>query len=176
MPSDDTVDAGDTVDTEATRWLDEQERAAWLGVAALLLRLPAALDSQLEQDAGVTLFEYTVLAGLSEQPSRRLHMSDLAALANGSRSRLSHTVRRLAARGYVCRQPDPEDGRYTDAILTDAGYELVVRAAPGHVTSVRRLLIDAVSRPQLEDLADIGHRVLNRIDPDTPWPPGQSPA
>jgi len=161
---------GDT-HTPAGGWLDDQERAAWLGVAALLFRLPAALESQLEQNAAITLFEYVVMARLSEQPCRRLHMSDLAVLANGSRSRLSHTVRRLEGKGYLQRRPDAEDGRYTDAILTDAGYELVVRVAPGHVAAVRHLLIDAVTREQLDHLTDIGRRVLCRIDPAATWPP-----
>jgi DNA-binding MarR family transcriptional regulator len=152
-------------------WLDDQERAAWLGVAALLFRLPTALDNQLERDAGVTLFEYIVMARLSEQPSHRVHMSDLAVLANGSRSRLSHTVRRLAAKGYMRKEVDPDDGRYTDAILTETGYQLVIRAAPAHVETVRRLLVGAVTREQLGHLADVGNRVLSRIDPAASWPP-----
>ena len=99
---------GDT-HTPAGGWLDDQERAAWLGVAALLYRLPAALESQLEQNAAITLFEYVVMARLSEQPCRRLHMSDLAVLANGSRSRLSHTVRRLEGKVYLTLDVDGLD-------------------------------------------------------------------
>ena len=98
-------------------------------------------------------------------------MSDLATLANGSRSRLSHTAQRLTERGYLERHPDPADGRYTEAFLTDAGYAVVVRAAPAHVATVRRLLIDAVTPEQLPQLADIGQRVLARIEPGISWPP-----
>jgi DNA-binding MarR family transcriptional regulator len=152
-------------------WLNEQERDAWLGVAALILKLPAALDGQLQQAVDLNLFEYIVMARLSEQPSRRLRMSDLATLANGSRSRLSHTVKRLSAQGYMERHPDPADGRYTEAFLTDAGYDIVVRAAPDHVATVRHLLIDAVTPEQLPQLADIGRRVLGRIEPGVNWPP-----
>ncbi|MCX4906574.1 MarR family winged helix-turn-helix transcriptional regulator [Streptomyces sp. NBC_00878] len=158
-------------DTPRGGWLDEQERDAWLGVAALILKLPTALDGQLQQAVGVNLFEYIVMARLSEHPSRRMRMSDLATLVNGSRSRLSHTVRRLSTRGYMERHPDPEDGRYTDAFLTEAGYDLVVRAAPAHVAMVRHVLIDAVSPDQLLQLADIGQRVVARIDPGGSWPP-----
>jgi DNA-binding MarR family transcriptional regulator len=152
-------------------WLNAQERAAWLGVAALILKLPAALDSQLQQAVDLNLFEYIVLARLSEHPARRMRMSDLATLANGSRSRLSHTAQRLSDRGYLERHPDPADGRYTEAFLTDAGYAVVVRAAPAHVATVRRLLIDAVTPEQLPQLADIGQRVVARIEPGVSWPP-----
>jgi DNA-binding MarR family transcriptional regulator len=152
-------------------WLNARERAAWLGVAALILKLPAALDSQLQQAVDLNLFEYLVLARLSEHPSRRMRMSDLATLANGSRSRLSHTAQRLSDRGYLERRPDPTDGRYTEAFLTDAGYAVVVRAAPAHVATVRHLVIDAVTPEQLPQLADIGQRVVARIEPGVSWPP-----
>lgn len=158
-------------DTPRGGWLNKQERDAWLGVAALILKLPAALDSQLQQAVGLNLFEYITMARLSEHPSRRLRMSDLAALANGSLSRLSHTVRRLSARGYMERHPDPADGRYTEAFLTEAGYDIVVRAAPAHVAMVRHLLVDAVTSEQLSQLADVGQRVVARIQPGISWPP-----
>jgi DNA-binding MarR family transcriptional regulator len=140
-------------------------------VAALILKLPTALEAQLSKAAGLTLFEYIVMARLSEQPSRRLRMSELATLANGSLSRLSHNVRPLSSRGYMERRPDPDDGRYTEAFLTDEGYNLVVRAAPAHVALVRHLLIGAVTPDQLLQLADIGQRVVSRVEPGVVWPP-----
>ena len=153
------------------RWLNDDERAAWLSVMAVILKLPAALDSQLTRSAGLTLFEYLLLARLSEQPERRLRMSTLAALTNGSLSRLSHVADRLEKRGLLYRERDPENGRKMMAILTPEGYDLVVRAAPGHVEAVRELFLDALSPVQLRALRDAGEHVLGRLGTGSRWPP-----
>src|SRR3954451_25380693 len=105
----------------------------WLALSSVLVRLPSALDAQLQRDAGVSHFEYQVMAMLSMSPERTRRMSEVAALANGSLTRLSRVVDRLDRRGWVCRRPDPEDSRYTLAVLTEAGWEKVVQTAPGHV-------------------------------------------
>lgn len=144
-----------------TRWLDDVEMDAWLQVAGLMVRLPAALDAQLRRDAGLTHFEYQVLAELSDAPGRTLRMSVLAGLANGSLSRLSHVVNRLEAKGWALREPCPEDGRFTNAILTEDGYRKLAASAPGHVATVRQVVIDRLSRTQLGQLSAIGHRVLD---------------
>src|SRR5688500_12599021 len=95
---------------EEPRWLDADERAAWLSLAGVMTLLPSALDAQLQRDAGLSHFEYMVLAVLSEQPTRTMRMSDLASFANGSLSRLSHVARRLEEQGFLTRQACPEDG------------------------------------------------------------------
>src|SRR5688572_13445457 len=125
---------------ETPRWLDDDEHEVWMALVSMLIRLPAALDAQLLRDAGISHFEYQVMAGLSESPGRTLRMSVLAGLAEGSLSRLSQVVGRLEKRGWVRRTPDPADGRYTLAILTDSGWDKVVATAPGHVAEVRRLV------------------------------------
>ncbi|WP_128374842.1 MarR family winged helix-turn-helix transcriptional regulator [Streptomyces cavernae] len=129
----------------------------------MLLRLPAALDGQMQRDAGITHFEYVVLAALSESPHRTLWMSDLACLSTASLSRLSHVVKRLEERGWGRRAPCPDNGRYTVARLTDEGYAKVVASAPGHVETVRDLVIDALSPAQLTQLRDISRTVVGRI-------------
>ncbi|MFC5835457.1 MarR family winged helix-turn-helix transcriptional regulator [Nonomuraea insulae] len=87
----------------------------WTGLVSLVLLLPGRLESPLQQGAGLTLFEYLALSHISEAPERRLRMSELAYLANGSLSRLSNVVKRFEQRGWVERSPDPGDGRYTVA-------------------------------------------------------------
>ena len=152
------------------RWLNDEERAAWLGVMAIILKLPAALDSQLTRSAKLTLFEYLLLARLSEAPGLRLRMSTLATLTNGSLSRLSHVAERLETRGLLYRERDPENGRYMMAVLTPAGRELVIKAAPGHVQTVRELLIDALTPDQLRALEGAGANVLGKLDSGRGWP------
>lgn len=151
---------------EEPRWLNDEERQTWLALVGLMIRLPAALDAQLQQDAGVSHFEYQVMAGLSERPDRTMRMSDLAGLANGSLSRMSHVVNRLEKRGWVHRTPDPADGRYTLATLTEDGWQKIVETAPGHVAAVRDLVFDPLTKTQTRQLRDIGMRVLRAIDPD----------
>jgi DNA-binding MarR family transcriptional regulator len=150
------------------RWLTAEERQTWLALVSLLIRLPAALDAELQRDAGLSHFEYQVMAGLSDAPGRTLRMSVLAMFAEGSLPRMSQVVARLERRGWVRRTPDPSDGRYTLAILTDAGADKITGAAPGHVEEVRRLVFDPLTKAQARQLRDIGRRVMRAIDPDDP--------
>lgn len=148
------------------RWLDQDERQAWLAFVGVLMRLPAVLDARMRRDAGISHFDYLVLAGLSEAPDRTLRMSELAVLAEGSLSRLSQVVSRLESRGWIRRTPDPADGRYTLAILTDAGWAKVADSAPGHVEAVRGYVFDQLTRAQVGQMCAIGRRILRAIDPD----------
>jgi DNA-binding MarR family transcriptional regulator len=148
------------------RWLDDEEQQTWIALASVLMRLPAALDAQLQRDAGVTHFEYMVLSGLSMSPERTLRMSDLAVAAEGSLSRLSQVVSRLERRGWVRRAPDPTDGRYTLAVLTSGGWDKVVATAPGHVAAVRALVFDPLTKVQHRHVRDIGRRIMRAIDPN----------
>jgi DNA-binding MarR family transcriptional regulator len=149
-----------------TQWLDDSERAAWLRLIAVVELLPGVLDSQLRAEEGMSHFEYFVLAMLSEAPERTLRMTSLAQRTNATLPRLSHVVRRLEGRGLVVRFPCPEDGRATNAQLTDAGWDAVVAAAPGHVDTVRRHVFDPLTLEQLEQLRSIGDALLTRLDPD----------
>ncbi|MEW2446240.1 MarR family transcriptional regulator [Streptomyces parvulus] len=149
---------------EKLRWLDEQEKAAWTGLISLVLLLPGKLEPPLRQEHGLTLFEYLVLSHLSEAPRRTLRMGELAFLASGSLSRLSNVVKRCEQRGWIARTPDPADGRYTLASLTDAGYEVVHLAAPTHLRSVRRTVLDALNTTDQKALARIAEKL--RIVPD----------
>ena len=150
------------------RWLSAEERQAWLALVSLLIRLPSALDAQLQRDAGISHFEYQVLAGLSEAPDRTLRMSLLAMLAEGSLPRLSQVVARLERRGWVRRTPDPADGRYTLAILTDEGWTKVTETAPGHAEEVLRLVFDPLTKAQVRQLREVGRRIMRAIDPADP--------
>lgn len=154
-------------------WLTAEEQANWRSVVALLIRLPAAIEAELQRDAGIGQFEYLVLSGLSEAPNRTLRMSDLAAMASGSLSRLSHVVSRLEARGWVRREACPGDGRFINAVLTDEGWAKVVATAPGHVAAVRRLLVDVLTPQQLRVLGAISDEVLTGLARSTIIPNGR---
>jgi DNA-binding MarR family transcriptional regulator len=144
-------------------WLDEQERSTWLRFVMLLELMPGVLDSQLRRDAGLSHFDYLVLAMLSEAPDRMLRMTALATLTNATLPRLSHVVSRLEERGYVERQPCPQDRRATNAILTEPGWQKVVEIAPLHVEHVREHVVDALTETQLVQLREICDAMLQRI-------------
>ena len=146
------------------RWLDDAEQRAWRQLAAVILKLPSELEAQLQRDAGMSHFEYWVTALLSEAPGRTLRMSQLASQANASLSRLSHVVARLEKRGWVTRRPCPDDARATLAVLTDAGWQQVRAAAPGHVATVRHLVFDALGSEDVDELARLCTSVLERVD------------
>ena len=141
-------------------WLSDEQQAAWRPFVALLLRLPAVLDAQLQKDAGITQFDYLVLSGLSEAPGRTLRMSELAATASSSMSRLSHVVSRLEAKGWVRREPCPGDGRFINAVLTEEGWRKVEATAPGHVAAVRELLVSTLTSEEFAQLGALSAKIL----------------
>ena len=146
------------------KWLTTAEVESWLSVVRLMTWLPWSIDQQLRRDSNLGMVEYQVLAMLSTSPERTLRMSSLAELTNASLSRLSHLFQRLEARGLVRREPDPADGRFTNAILTEKGFQTLAEAAPGHVAHVRSLVVDALSPEQLRRLGRAADRIMSRID------------
>lgn len=148
--------------TDELPWLDPEEKEAWTALVSLILLLPGRLEAPLQAAAGLTLFEYLVLSHVSDVPENRIRMSELAYLANGSLSRLSNVVKRFEQRGWVTRAPDPCDGRYTVASLTEAGRAVVVAAAPTHVRAVREVFLDHVSAADGRVLARVAAKLRVR--------------
>ncbi|WP_019146267.1 MarR family winged helix-turn-helix transcriptional regulator [Aeromicrobium massiliense] len=146
---------------EPAAWLDADEKAAWTGLISIALLMPGRLEAPLRR-FGLTLFDYMSLSAISEAPDRRLRMSELAYITNGSLPRLSNVLKRFEQKGWAERHPDPDDGRYTVAALTDAGYEMVVRAAPTHVRAVRDFVLDPLPAEDRAALARIAERLRIR--------------
>ena len=136
----------------------------WRAVGAVMHKLGWALECQLERDSDLSFIEYYTMARLSEEPTLTLRMSELAVLSNASLSRLSHMVTRLEKWGFVRREPDPTDGRYTNAILTRTGHDKLRRSAPAHVDAVRQLVIDEFSRAERDQLRAFCERIVARVD------------
>jgi DNA-binding MarR family transcriptional regulator len=153
------------VETTEPTWLTEEELQTWLALVGVLIKLPAALDEQLQRDAGMNHFEYLALMGLSRHEDHSVRMSELAVLTNGSLSRLSQVISRLEKRGWVRRAPDPTDGRCTLAILTEAGLSKLLETVPGNADEIRRLVFDPLTKAQLRQLRGIAYRIIRAIDP-----------
>lgn len=148
------------------RWLNADERRAWLAILSINTLLPAALDSQLHTAGKVSLFDYNVMAMLSEAEGHFLPMSQLAARTSSSLSRLSHVVSKLEKRGWLERRPHPRDARVTTAHLSDVGMATLVDLAPGHVEAVRTKFLDALTDRDVNDLARISEKIVARLDED----------
>jgi len=146
---------------EPVRWLDDDELRAWINLAKVLLTLPGALESQLLRDADLTLLGYMILARLAVVPEETLRMSEIAEMANGSLPRTSHAVARLEDRGWVTRTVCTGQGRrFTVATLNDAGRAHLETSAPGHVATVRRLVVE----PLGEDFVGLGDAVERIVE------------
>lgn len=146
-----------------TRWLTPDEQASWRAYIGATTLLTAALDRDLQRQAGIPLSYYEVLVHLSESPERTARMSALADRTFSSRSRLSHAVGMLEERGWVRRLPFAGDRRGQLARLTDEGLAALEAIAPAHVESVRRLLLDPLSAEDFAELGRISEVVLRSL-------------
>ena len=143
-----------------TQWLDTEQQRTWRAYLAATQLLQAQLDRELQHDSGIPHAYYEILVRLSEAPDRVLRMSELADAADSSRSRLSHAVARLEQTGWVRRENCPTDRRGSFARLTDEGFAALAVAAPSHVESVRRHLVDRLTPEQLQQLRVISEAIL----------------
>jgi DNA-binding MarR family transcriptional regulator len=146
-------------DSGDVRWLDADQQHSWRALMMGMTLLLDRLDEDLRRESSISLNEYEVLVRLSERPGREMRMAQLADAMAHSRSRVTHTVARMEKAGYLVRGTTPEDGRGVVATMTDEGYELLVAAAPRHVESVRRNLVDLVAP---DDFAALG-RVFDTV-------------
>jgi DNA-binding MarR family transcriptional regulator len=164
--------------TRTIRWLNDEERHAWLAFLYSHTLLFEQIERDLQRDSGMPLAYYQVLVVLSEDPDRAMRMSELADSAFFSRSRLSHAVDRLEANGWVRREVCPSDRRGSIAVLTDAGMAALEAAAPLHVESVREHLFDQLGPEEVRQLRAVSDTLIRHllasldVQPPSVLPPG----
>lgn len=147
-----------STDTES-RWLTAEQQASWRSWLSAQLLLAQIFERDLKTASDLSMAEYEVLVRLSEAPDRRLRMSELADRTLASRSRLSHQISRMEADGLVGREECLTDKRGWWATLTDRGWEVLVAAAPCHVASVRRHLVDVLTAAELATLGQLLEKI-----------------
>ena len=152
------------------QWLNEDEMRLWRAFLEAGSRVLQQVEADMKTDADLTFDDYEVLVHLSETPGRRLRMAELSERLLHSRSRLTQRIDRMTKRGLIEREKCPDDGRGTFAVLTDVGFEVISSAAPRHVLSVRRTLIDIVSPGDIAQLADRLESIVAATGPATPRP------
>ncbi len=153
-----------TTSVTEVRWLTEEQQEHWRAFLVGSARLNDALGRQLERDSDLSLSEYEVLVRLSEAPGWTLRMSVLADELAHSRSRITHTVRRLEAAGLVERAACDADGRGVNCRMTATGYGRLEAAAPGHVRAVRAHLVDVLTDDQLRALGQAMGAVRDALE------------
>lgn len=163
-----------TAPTSAPRWLTDEEQHAWRAYLHATTLLEDHLDRQLQRDAGMPHIYYGLLVQLSQAPRRRMRMTELARNAKITRSRLSHAIARLEKNGWVRREECPSDKRGQNAVLTDDGYAMLRRSAPGHVEAVRQAMFDRLTPEQVSSLGEIMRVLATGLEPegvgaDLPW-------
>ncbi len=146
-----------------TRWLSEGEQQSWRAWLDMSRLLPDRLSRDLNFEHGLSIADYEILVQLSENPDRRIRMSELADRTLSSRSRLTHQCDRLTKRGLMTREPCADDGRGSWAVLTQEGWEKIVTAAPDHVESVRGHLVDLLTTSEFEELGRLSRKVSEHL-------------
>ena len=147
----------------STRWLTAPQECAWRRYRRMRTLLDLQIARDLNKDSGLSETDYDVLSTLSEKPDGRWRARDLAAQLLWSTSRLAHHVGRMEQRGLVARQPCPGDARGALFSLTEQGRAALDQAAPLHVASVRRHIIDLLTPGEIAALDTIAGKVITHL-------------
>ena len=147
----------------STRWLTAPQERAWRRYRRMRTLLDLQIARDLNKDSGLSETDYDVLSTLSEKPDGRWRARDLAAQLLWSTSRLAHHVGRMEQRGLVARQPCPGDARGALFSLTEQGRAALDQAAPLHVASVRRHIIDLLTPGEIAALDTIAGKVITHL-------------
>lgn len=145
---------------DAIRWLSADEQRVWRTWVVAAHQVEAALDRQLQRDAGMPNGHYGILVSLDDAGGAA-RMGEVATALDYSPSRLAHAVAALEKRGWVIRRSCPEDRRGQIAQLTPEGRQALEAAAPGHVAEVRRIMFDVIPRAEQDVLYSALRRVLD---------------
>lgn len=144
-------------------WLNDREMQVWRRWLRVQTELPAALGRALNRETGLSMQDFETLVRLSEAPEARLRISTLADQMHWERSRLSHHLRRMAARGLIDKENCKEDGRGAFVVLTAVGQSALEEAAPGHVRAVREIFLDGLGQGRLDQLDAILEQIVDRL-------------
>lgn len=160
----------------AKTWLGPDQQRVWSAWMRISLRMDHEINRALQDDSGLSLADYHVLVALGNAAGGRVQLSDLAGTIGWERSRLSHHLQRMTARGLTRRVPSATDGRATDAVLTAAGRRALECAAPAHVDLVRRLFFAGLDDGDLPALAELLERIYAGVLAHGTLPPPPDPS
>lgn len=145
------------------KWLSDDEQRAWRAYRQMRVLLDLQLSRDLARDSNLSESDYDVLSTLSEHRDRSWRATELARRLLWSTSRLAHHVGRMERRGLVRREDSADDGRGAIVAMTDHGWQLLQSAAPLHVASVRKHLIDLLTPEELKSLERLSTKVSEHL-------------
>jgi DNA-binding MarR family transcriptional regulator len=145
-------------------WLSPEEQHAWRAFIRLHQKLNATLVRDLQTHAKLSGADFEILVALTDTTEGRQRFQDLAKAIDWEQSRLSHQIARMTKRDLVAREECPEDGRGAFVVITAAGRKTIEAAAPHHVATVRRLVIDHLSPADLATLGRLSNHILEQLD------------
>ena len=147
-----------------TSWLTDEQQRTWRNWLRLNRELQATLAREIAATSDLSMADFGVLVQLTDVPEGRARISELADNLGWERSRVSHQLKRMQTRGLVERFECEEDGRGSFVGVTAAGRSAIQDAAPGHVASVRRLVVDHLTAEEFADFGRLVERLLEAID------------
>jgi DNA-binding MarR family transcriptional regulator len=124
---------------------------AWTALLRAHASLMRQLESDLENQTGLALADFDVLAQLAIAGGR-LRMTQLADLALISRSGMTRRVARLVEEGLVRRASAAADARGVVVALTDEGVARLTDTAPVHARGIRDLFVVRLDDDELASL------------------------
>lgn len=144
--------------------------AAWELYFTTTARLTERIEAALKCQSGLSMPEYSVLLMTDRAGEAGIRPSVLAHKVVFSRSRLTHTMKRLESRNLISRRPCQGDGRGGLVFLTDTGKRLFDEAAIVQRDVIRRLFLNEITPEEIDMLTGLFSRVSERINNDTPCP------
>jgi len=151
----------------ATKWLSPAEMAAWRTYIETTGDLMRAIEKDLAP-FGLDRGDYQLLAMLSEAPGQRLRLCDLADSLRLTRSGLTRRMEGVLKKKLVARVQSDEDGRVAYAHITPKGFDLLKTAAPKHLESVRRLMVDLLTPTEIKAVASAFGKISANLGAQQP--------
>ena len=148
---------------DTTVGITRSQRAAWRGFQRMAVGLAARLNQRLVAEAGLSLPDYEVLSALTEAEDGTLRAFELGAEVQWEKSRLSHHLKRMEARGLVARTVCESDGRGLWVSITDAGQEAWATGSRTHDQVLEELVFSRLADGQIDQITSISNQVLDSL-------------
>jgi DNA-binding MarR family transcriptional regulator len=149
--------------------ISDTQAAAWMSYQRMRVLLTGRINRELAQKTGLSEADYEILAALTETQAESIRVLALRCGLAWEKSRLSHQLSRMEARGLVTREECVEDNRGSVVRVTNAGRKLAAEARVHYEDAVRRYVTDVLTPEQMEALGSIAETVLTQLEePRTP--------
>lgn len=129
--------------------LDDREQRAWRAFLSMQRLLFGHINRQVQQEFGLSGADYEILFNLVRSETGRMRAFELGRATQWEKSRMSHQLSRMAARGLV-RKEATADPRYSDIVLTEQGREAIVAAVPRSDEVVREMFVGPIGVERLD--------------------------